>query len=95
MPFGYHDHEEIQRLLEDAGFRDIRIDVVSKMSMPTRAENAATGLVQGSPVSVVIAERDASLFPKIKSAVADALATSFGGSTFQAPMRAIVIEARK
>lgn len=94
VPFGYHDHEEIRRLLEDAGFRDIRVETVNKMSAPTRAEDAATGLVQGSPVSVAISDRDASLFPKIKAGVADALTRHFGGSTFRAPMRAVVAEAR-
>lgn len=95
VPFGYHDHDEIRRVLEDAGFRDIRIDVVRKTSVPTRADDAATGLVEGSPVSVAITDRDASLFPKIKAAVADALAKQLGGTTFQAPMSAVVVEARK
>ena len=95
VPFGYHDHSEIRHLLEDAGFRDIRIEVVSKTSAPTRAEDAATGLVQGSPMAAAIAERDASLFPIITTAVTEALAKHFGSSTFQAPQRAIVVEARK
>jgi ubiquinone/menaquinone biosynthesis C-methylase UbiE len=95
IPFGYHDHRELRRVIEGAGFRDVRIEAVSKLSGMTRAEDAATGLVQGTPVSVAIAERDASLFPKITSAVAAALAKHFGSSTFAAPQRAIVIDARK
>jgi ubiquinone/menaquinone biosynthesis C-methylase UbiE len=94
VPFGYHDREEIQRLLQDAGFRDIRVDVVDKKSAPTRAKDAATGLVQGTPVAVAIADRNASLMPVIKAAVADALTKHFGGSTFRAPMRAVVAQAR-
>jgi ubiquinone/menaquinone biosynthesis C-methylase UbiE len=95
VPFGYHDREEIRQLLTSAGFRDIRVEVVDKASGITRAEDAATGLVQGTPVSAAIAERDASLLPVITTGVADALAKRFGGSTFRAPMRAIVVEARK
>ena len=93
VPFGYHDREEIHGLLQDAGFRDIRIDVVDKQSAPTRAEDAATGLVEGSPIAIAIADRDASLAPAIKAAVADALTKHFGGSTFRAPMRAVVAQA--
>ncbi|HEV2803801.1 MAG TPA: methyltransferase domain-containing protein [Chthoniobacterales bacterium] len=95
VPFGYHDRDEIRHLLENAGFADIRVDVVDKASGITRAEDAATGLVQGTPMSAAIAERDASLLPAITAGVAGALTKHFGGSTFRAPMRAIVVEARR
>jgi ubiquinone/menaquinone biosynthesis C-methylase UbiE len=94
VPFGYHDPSEIKRELEGAGFRDVRVDVVSKVSVPTRADDAAAGLVLGNPVSVAITERDAALLPVITTAVADALTKHFSGSTFRAPMRAIVAQAR-
>ncbi|HKP92721.1 MAG TPA: hypothetical protein VJS88_02400, partial [Chthoniobacterales bacterium] len=92
--YGYHDEDEIQRTLEAAGFREIRIEVVSKASVSTDARDAATGLVQGSPMAVAITERDASLFPAIIDAVTEALKKELGGSPSRAPMRAIVIEAR-
>ena len=95
VPFGYHDRREIRQLLENAGFRDVRVENVDKMSGASRTEDAAVGLVQGTPVSVAIAERDASLFSEITQAVARALEEHFGSSTFQAPMRAVVVEARK
>jgi ubiquinone/menaquinone biosynthesis C-methylase UbiE len=94
VPFGYHDHAEITRVLKDAGFRDVRLDVVAKMGGPSRAEDAAQGLVHGNPVAVAITERDPSLLPVITAAVAAALKKHFGEATLLAPMRAIVIEAR-
>lgn len=94
VPFGYHDKDEIWRLLAVAGFNDIRVEAVAKTSAATRAEDAATGLVHGSPISLAIAERDPALFPIITKAVADALQRHFGDPTFRAPMRAIVAEAR-
>ena len=94
VPFGYHDHREIEGALDAAGFRDIRINVVDKTSVPTEAEDAANGLVVGNPVAVAIMERDASLLPVIIDAVAEALRNHFGQSSFRAPMRAMVIEAR-
>lgn len=93
VPYGYYDKDEIQRTLEAAGFREIRMEVVSKTSAPTDARDAATGLVQGSPMAVAITERDASLFPVITDAVTEALKKELGGSPFRAPMRAIVVEA--
>lgn len=94
VPFGYHDHGEIQRVLAEAGFRDVRIEVVDKLSGPSRAEDTAIGLVQGNPVSVAIAERDPSLFPVITNAIAAALKSRFGAADLRAPLRAIVMQAR-
>jgi ubiquinone/menaquinone biosynthesis C-methylase UbiE len=93
VPFGYHDQAEIRRVLELAGFTNVRIDVVSIPSASTRVEDAATGLVEGSPIAVAIAEREASLFPVIKNAVAQALEKHFGAATFRTPMRALVVQA--
>src|SRR3954454_16289525 len=94
VPFGYHDQDEIRRTLEGAGFHDIRIEVVSKTSVPTDAADAAMGLVQGNPISIAITEHNPSLLPTITDAVARALTKEFGGSPFRTPMRAIVVEAR-
>jgi hypothetical protein len=94
VPFGYHDRAEIKAMLEAAGFRDVRLDSLSKTSVATRVEDAATGLVQGSPILVAITERDPAQLPIITSAVADALRKHFGNATFRAPMRAVVVEAR-
>jgi ubiquinone/menaquinone biosynthesis C-methylase UbiE len=93
VPFGYHDQAEIKRVLEDAGFRNVRLDVVAKVGGASRPEDAAQGLVHGNPVAVAITERDPSLLPIITNAVAGALKKQFG-ETVRAPMRAIVVEAR-
>ena len=94
VPFGYHDQDEIRRVLAEAGFRDVRIDLVEKVSGASRAEEIATGLVQGNPVSVAIAERDPSLLPVITNAIAAALKGRFGKAELRAPLRAIVVQAR-
>jgi hypothetical protein len=94
VPFGYHDQGEIRRVLTDAGFRDVRIDIVEKVSGAGRAEDTAIGLVQGNPISVAIAERDPSLLPVITDAITKALTKRFGAGDLRAPLRAIVIQAR-
>ena len=95
VPFGYHDQAEIKCVLEEAGFRDVRLDVVAKVGGASQPEDAAIGLVQGNPVAVAIVERDSALLPVITDAVAGALRKRFGESTIRAPMRAIVVEARR
>jgi ubiquinone/menaquinone biosynthesis C-methylase UbiE len=94
VPFGYHDQAEIKRVLKEAGFGNIRIDVVAKAGSASRPEDAAQGLIHGNPVAVAITERDPSLLPVITDAVAGALKKHFGKTTVRAPMRAIVIAAR-
>ena len=94
VPFGYHNHAEIKRVLEEAGFHSVLLDVVSKVGDATRPEDAAQGLVHGNPVAVAITERDPSLLPVITNAVAGALKRQFGETSIRAPMRAIVAEAR-
>jgi ubiquinone/menaquinone biosynthesis C-methylase UbiE len=92
-PFGYHNHTEIRGVLEEAGFRDVRIEVVAKTSGASRPEDAAQGLVHGNPVAVAISERDPALLPVITNAVAAALKKRFGETEVRVPMRAIVAEA--
>jgi ubiquinone/menaquinone biosynthesis C-methylase UbiE len=94
VPFGYHDQKEIKRVLEEAGFQNLRVDVVPKIGGASRAEDAAIGLVQGNPVAAAIAERDPFLLPIITSAVADALKNHFSDEEIRAPMCAIVVQAR-
>ncbi|MBA3830652.1 MAG: methyltransferase domain-containing protein [Chthoniobacterales bacterium] len=47
VPFGYHHQDEVERVLGEAGFREIKIEVVAKVGAASRAEDAAAGLVQG------------------------------------------------
>jgi ubiquinone/menaquinone biosynthesis C-methylase UbiE len=94
VPFGYHDQEEIKRVLKEAGFKEVKTEVVTKVGAANRAEDAARGLVQGNPVAVAIAERDPSLLPVITKAVAQAIAGRFGETDIRAPMMAIVVQAR-
>jgi ubiquinone/menaquinone biosynthesis C-methylase UbiE len=54
VPFGYHEQGEIKRMLEIAGFRDVRVEVVAKMGGASRPEDAAQGLVHGNPVAIAI-----------------------------------------
>jgi ubiquinone/menaquinone biosynthesis C-methylase UbiE len=94
VPFGYHDRGEIKRILEEAGFREVQIVVVEKISNAKRAEDAATGLVQGTPVAMEIARRDPSSLPMITKGVAAALTKRYGAANISAPMRAVIVQGR-
>ena len=95
VPFSYHDENEIRRVLRDAGFQQITIEVVDKVATISRADDAAVGFVHGNPVAKVIVEHDPALLPVITKAVARAIAERFGEANMRAPMRAIVVQARR
>ena len=92
VPFGYHDQDEIVRTLEQAGFRNVRCEVVSKIGRARGADDAATGLVQGTPVATQILERDPSLLPIITQRVSDAIKNRFGEAEIHSPMQAIIAQ---
>jgi ubiquinone/menaquinone biosynthesis C-methylase UbiE len=94
VPFGYHDQDEIRRVLEEAGFSEIKVEVVAKLSVANRAEDAAAGLVWGNPVADAIATRDPASLPIITDAVAKAIKDQFGSSEIRAPVRALVAQGR-
>ena len=94
IPFSYHDRTKIRRILKQAGFREIKTEVIAKIGKANRAEDVARGLVEGNPVAVTIAKRDPSLLPIITGAVTAAITRRFGKRDIRAPMRAIVVRAR-
>src|SRR5438270_8770940 len=94
IPFSYHNRAEIRRVIKQAGFREIKTEVIAKIGIASRAEDAARGLIHGNPVAVAIAKRDPSLLPVITDAVAAAITRRFGKRDIRATMRAIVVQAR-
>ena len=94
IPFSYHNRTEIRRILKQAGFREIKTEVILKIGKASRAEDVAKGLVEGNPVAVTIAKRDPSLLPVITGAVTAAITRRFGKRHIRAPMQAIVVQAR-
>src|SRR2546430_4188108 len=94
VPFSYHNRTEIRRVLKQAGFREIKTEVIAKIGQAKRAEDVARGLVEGNPVAVTIAKRDPSLLPVITDAVTAAITRRFGKQKIHAPMRANVVRGR-
>ena len=94
VPFGYHNRAEIRRVLKQAGFREIKAEVVAKVGKAKWAENVARGLVEGNPVAVAITKREPSLLPVITNALTAAISRRFGKQNIRAPMRAIVVRSR-
>ncbi len=88
IPFGYHDTARIEIDLRAAGFADIGIETVSRISR-VDARAAAVGLCQGSPMGAEIEARGGDL-AEVADAATAALADMDGR---EMPMSAHVISA--
>jgi len=88
IPFGYHDTAQIEADLRAAGFADIAIETVTRISR-VDARAAAIGLCQGSPMGAEIEARGGDLAVATDAAAA-ALAPLEGKDM---PMSAHVVSA--
>lgn len=92
-PFGYHDPAAIRQELTAAGFAEIAIETVDKLSRAPSAAEAALGLCQGTPLRGEIEARAASRLDEVTQIAAEALARRYGAAAFEQAMRAHVVTA--
>jgi ubiquinone/menaquinone biosynthesis C-methylase UbiE len=95
VPFSLQDAAAMRRLLDSAGFTDIRGRSVATVGESPSAEDAARGLVEGNPVFGSIMERRPDALPEIKAAVARNVAAELGDHPVRCHLRAHVFSARR
>ena len=95
VPFSLHDPEPIRAWLADAGFQNIEWLTLSKVGTSPSAAEAATGLVEGSPLYTEIMNRRPESLAEIKAMVATHIAARFGDHPARCPLRAHVFSARR
>lgn len=94
-PHGYHDTDAIIAAVRQAGFGDVVVDTVDKVSRSNSALEAATGYCQGNPLRNEIEARDPGRLQAVTDSVAAALAARFGRGPIEGRIRAHVVTARK
>jgi len=94
-PFGYHDGPAIRSELERAGFEDVEVESVEKVTQAPSPELVARGLCLGTPLRNEIEARDPARLDAVTAAAAAALRARFGAGPFDNRMHAVVISARK
>lgn len=95
VPFRYHDRSLIEADLRAAGFTDIAIETVELRSRIGSAPEAATGLVQGSPMRAEIERIDPAMLEPATAAATAALRQFEGPDGFDAPMSAHIVTATR
>ena len=94
-PFGYFDVASIRSELEAAGFVQIEIETVEKVSQALSAEQVAVGLCQGTPLRGEIEARRADGLADATRAARSALQARFGDGPFENRMSALVVTAHR
>jgi ubiquinone/menaquinone biosynthesis C-methylase UbiE len=92
-PYEMHDPARLRQLLLEAGFRDERIERKGIRIDGISAREIARGQIHGSPRSLLIEKRGASLDDVVEK-VAAALARVGGADPWRGPASAVVVEAR-
>lgn len=95
VPFRYHDVGQIEQDLLAAGFTDVEFETVELRSKAASAQDAAIGLVQGTPVRNDIEQIDPTMLERATEAAAEALRQFEGPDGFDAPMSARLVTAIK
>lgn len=93
-PYGYHDPEQIQRELKQAGFREVTWETVTRRSRAASPRDPAIGMCQGSPLRSEIEARNADRLQEATVAATDAIAARFGFGAVDGKIQAHIIEAR-
>lgn len=94
-PFSMEDENETVRLLEDSGFKNIRVDSIAKIGTIESANIAAKGFIEGLPIAKILMQRDPSLIYKIEEALAKELIEQLGDKPMTSPLQAWVFEAMR
>jgi ubiquinone/menaquinone biosynthesis C-methylase UbiE len=95
VPFRYHDPAVIEHDLRAAGFTKVALETVALRSRLGSAQEAATALVQGTPVRAEIELIDPALLAPATAAAAAALRQFDGPGGFDAPMSAHLVIATR
>ncbi len=91
IPFSLYDARELQGWMEEAGFKDASVSRLELSSASPSADDAAKGLVQGTPLAIALKERNADT-AAITDAVANALRARFGDHRVRGRMCALICE---
>lgn len=95
LPFRYHDTAAIETDMQAAGFDEVSIERVERISRAPSARDAAIGLTQGTPMRTEIENRDPAKLEPATAAAEAALRQFEGPAGFEAPMAAYVVTAIK
>lgn len=91
IPFSYYDKDQIRRELTDAGFHNVQVDDVNLDGHNISAENAARGLLEGSPIINFINDRAPEKLAAIKQKLTEEITKVYGSENLTIPLDALIV----
>lgn len=92
-PHGCHDTGLLRGLLADAGFSEVRIEMVAKRGQAPSAEDPAVGFCHGSPMRAEIEAHGEGALERATAAAQRELADRFGKGPIDTKLQAFVVQA--
>jgi hypothetical protein len=89
-PYSFYDKDMINAFLQQAGFRNIAVEVVQKTTYYPSANDLIKGFVDGSPLSAYLVQQSPALQQTIREKLRQAIVTELGEDQIISPMQAIV-----
>ncbi len=93
-PHGHHDRDRARAELQQAGFAQIDIEVVTLPSRTASPRDPAIGFCQGTPMRGEIEAAAPQGLQETTDIVAAALEREFGAGPIEAPIQALIVTAR-
>jgi hypothetical protein len=93
VPYGFYEIDVIKNLLFEAGFADIEISVLPRVTATDEARDMALGYVMGTPIRLQIEQCAPDYLSAIVDAVEHAVGQKFGYKSVKAKIQAIVFTA--
>ena len=90
-----HDKRELEKLMKNAGFNNIHVELLTKEGVTSAAANSAKGLIFGTPAFMEISAIDASAPGKIAAIAEKEIARLYGDNPCKSELNAWVCEGRK
>jgi ubiquinone/menaquinone biosynthesis C-methylase UbiE len=94
-PYSFFDRDEIKKMLQQAGFRDPKIEEVKKTTTYSNPDDIVTGFVEGSPLSSFMSEKPVALQQELKQKLRQELIAQMEHYGAAVPLQALVIAAVK
>jgi ubiquinone/menaquinone biosynthesis C-methylase UbiE len=94
-PFSVNTKEQLETLLKNAGFNEIKVELVTKQGTAATALEAAKGLILGTPAFNRIAEIDVDAPARLVSIAEKELVKEFGDGVINTELNAWVAEGKK
>ncbi|MEO8514023.1 MAG: class I SAM-dependent methyltransferase [Ignavibacteria bacterium] len=95
IPFSMYDTVEMAKMMESAGFKNVKVENRKMEGFSDSAENAVLAFTQGNPMALQIKERDESKLPEVKAAMLDNFKEHFGNGHFKIPLSEFIVTAIK